>query len=662
LHRILEEQIMKKALKIIGITLISIIVIIILVFQVFAAGKAKQAKELYARLGEEAPVLNVDGESYRDLNKNGKLDVYEDSRVDIEDRVSDLLAQMTMEEKAGTMFVSMIGMTSEGEPYDKPKLSRNPFDMMIALMVPPASELLVTKKLNSYNILNAYDPDIMALFNNNLQKIAERMRLGIPITIATDPRHSADNNPGASILTSAFSSWPNPLGLAATRDTLLVREFGDIARQEYRAVGITVALHPMADLATEPRWARINGTFGEDAALSAAMTKAYVLGFQGDSLGANSVACMSKHFSGGGPQLKGDDAHFAYGKDQAYPGDNFNYHVIPFIEGALAANTAQIMPYYGIPVGQTNEDVGFAFNKEIITELLRDSLQFDGVVCTDWAIISDSKVKEASAWGVEDLSPIQRIKKVLDAGCDQIGGEYIPELIVELVETGQISEERIDVSVRRILRDKYRLGLFDNPYLDEQEALKIAGNDSFVEKGKQAQAKSMVLLKNQDLLPLKEGIKIYADGMSDLSGLEKYAELVKKPADADVIVSRISTPWEKRKGGSLIENFFRAGRLNYSEEELEEILDLIEQKPTVVVANLYRPTVLTEVNELCTALMADFDTSDEVLADVLFGKREAMGKLPFELPSSQEAVEKQMEDVPYDSENPLYPFGYGLSF
>jgi len=662
LQGISMEQIMKKALKIIGITLLSIIVVIIVVFQVFAAGKAKQAKELYAQLGEEAAIVTVGGHSFRDLNKNGNLDVYEDSRADIEDRISDLIGQMTLEEKAGTMFVSMIGMTSEGDPFDKPRLSTDPFDIMIALMVPPASELLITKKLNSYNILNAYDPDIMALFNNNLQKIAEKMRLGIPITIATDPRHSADNNPGASILTSTFSSWPNPLGLAATRDTMLVREFGDIARQEYRAVGITVALHPMADLATEPRWARINGTFGEDAYLTAAMTKAYVLGFQGDSLGINSVACMSKHFSGGGPQLKGDDAHFAFGKDQAYPGDNFDYHVIPFVEGALAANTAQIMPYYGVPVGQTNEDVGFAFNKEIITDLLRDSLHFDGVVCTDWGIITDSKVKEASAWGMEDFTPQERIKKVIDAGCDQIGGDYVPELIVELVETGQISEERIDESVRRILRDKYRLGLFDNPYLDEQEALKIAGNDSFVEKGKQAQAKSMVLLKNDELLPLKEGVKIYADGMSDLSGLEKYAELVKKPSEADVIVTRIATPWEKREGGSMMESFFRGGRLHYSEEELEEILSLIEQKPTVVVANLYRPSVLTEINEVCGALMADFDTSDEVLADVLFGKREAKGKLPFELPSSQESVDKQLEDVPYDSENPLYPFGHGLRF
>jgi beta-glucosidase len=418
----------------------------------------------------------------------------------------------------------------------------------------------------------------------------------------------------------------------------------------------------MADLATEPRWARINGTFGEDAHLAAQMTKAYVLGFQGDSLSEKSVACMSKHFSGGGPQLNGDDAHFAFGKDQAYPGDNFDYHVIPFIEGALAAHTAQIMPYYGVPVGQTNEDVGFAFNKAIITDLLRDSLGFDGVVCTDWGILTDSKVKEASAWGMEEFTPKDRIKKVIEAGCDQFGGEFVPELIVELVESGQISEERIDISVRRILRDKYRLGLFDNPYVDKQRALEVAGNSLFVEKGKHAQAKSLVLLKNQDLLPLKEGIKVYAEGMTDLSGLKTYAEVVRNPADADVIITRIATPWQKRDGGSFFESFFRGGRLHYSEEELNDILALIDQKPAVVVANLYRPTILTEINERCGALMADFDTSDEVLADVLFGKRRAEGKLPFELPSSQSAVDKQLEDLPYDSEDPLYEFGWGLAY
>ena len=653
---------MKKALKIIGIILASLIGIIIIIFLVFSAGKGKAAKELYAQLGEEAPELTVDGYTFRDLNKNGSLDIYEDARAELEARVDDLLGQMTLEEKAGTMFVSMIGMTSEGDPYDKPKISKDPFDIMLAAMLPPASEMLVTKKMNSFNILNSYDPDILARFNNNAQKIAERMRLGIPITIATDPRHGAENNPGAAIFTPTFSQWPNTLGLAATRDTNLVREFGDIARQEYRSVGITVALHPMADLATEPRWARINGTFGEDAMLSAVMTKAYVLGFQGDSLDGQGVACMTKHFSGGGPQLDGDDPHFAYGKDQAYPGGNFDYHVVPFTEGAFPAKTAQIMPYYGIPTGQTSEDVAFAFNKDIITGLLRDSLGFEGVICTDWGIITDSKMGEARAWGVEDLSPSQRIKKVIDAGCDQFGGEFVPELIVELVESGQLSEARIDESVRRILRDKFTLGLFDNPYVDEAEALKIAGNEIFMEKGREAQALSMVVLKNEGLLPLKEGSKIYVEGMSNLDALKGYGEVVKDISDADVVVKRITTPWDDPKGNSMLEKFFRQGRLWYNEEELAEISVLADQKPTVIVAQLERPTVLTEVNEMCGAMLADFGTSDGVLADVLFGKRIPQGKLPFELPSSKEAIEKQMEDVPYDSENPLFPFGYGLIY
>ncbi len=653
---------MKKALKIIGIILGSLIGIIIVIFLVFSAGKGKAAKELYAQLGEEAPELTMDGYTFRDLNKNGSLDKYEDSRAELESRVEDLLTQMTLEEKAGTMFVSMIGMTANGDPYDKPKMSKDPMDMLLAIAVPPASEMLVSKKMNSFNILNSYNPDILARFSNNVQKIAERMRLGIPITIATDPRHGAENNPGAAIFTPTFSQWPNQLGLAATRDTLLVREFGDIARQEYRSVGITVALHPMADLATEPRWARINGTFGEDAHLSAAMTKAYVLGFQGDDLGVQSVACMTKHFSGGGPQLNGDDPHFAYGKEQAYPGDNFDYHVIPFTEGAFVAKTAQIMPYYGIPVGQTTEDVAFAFNKEIITDLLRDSLGFDGVICTDWGIITDSKMGEARAWGVEDLTSAERFAKVIDAGCDQFGGDFTPEVIVEIVNSGVISEARIDESVRRILRDKFRLGLFDNPYLDEAEALKIAGNEAFMEKGKEAQAKSMVILKNEALLPLKKGVKVYAEGFSNLEVLEPFAEVVKAPADADVIVKRMTTPWDPPKGNSMLERFFRQGRLWYSDEEIAELKQLADQKPVILITHLERPTVLTGIDELCGALMADFGTSDEVAVDVLFGARKAEGKLPFELPSSKEAVEKQMEDVPYDSENPLYPFGYGLSF
>ncbi|MGB5378219.1 glycoside hydrolase family 3 protein, partial [Muriicola sp.] len=452
---------MKKLLKILKYVLFSAIVLALLGYGIIYFKMTLDSEANYKLLGIEAPVLQIKGKKYRDLNKNGLLDIYEDPTQSVEKRVNDLLLRMTLEEKAGTLFVTMIGSTPKGEPMETPVLSSDLMFLGLSFFLPSNSELIARKKLNSFNILTTIEAPLMARYNNTIQKMAECTRLGIPVTFATDPRHDTEINLAAALYTPSFSQWPSFLGLAATRDTVLVREFGDIARQEYLAVGLRLALHPMADLATEPRWGRTNGTFGEDAYLSAMMTKAYVLGFQGDSLDSQSVACMTKHFSGGGPQKDGEDAHFPYGREQVYPGDNFDYHVIPFIEGAFPAKTAQIMPYYGIPMGQTNEDVGFAFNKKIIQGLLRDSLQFDGVVCTDWNIITDSNISAARAWGVENLSVKERVKKVLEAGCDQFGGESIPEVIIALVKEGQISETRINTSVKRVLRDKLRLGLFD---------------------------------------------------------------------------------------------------------------------------------------------------------------------------------------------------------
>ena len=652
---------MKIFLKITGLILLIAIIIGAVYTLVLYTKRSNKVKENYALLGNEAGEISIDGKTYRDLNKNGKLDVYEDSKASINNRVDDLISQMTIEEKAGTMFITMIGMTKTGEPLDMPVISTDAMEMAFSFMLPPSSEMIALKKMNSFNIVHSYNSDILARFNNNIQKLAERTRLGIPITIATDPRHGTQNNPGAAIFTPSFSQWPSSLGLAATRDTLLVRQFGDIARQEYNAVGIKLALHPMADLATEPRWGRSNGTFGEDANLSAAITKAYVLGFQGDSLSSTSVACMTKHFSGGGPQKDGEDPHFPYGKEQVYPGGNFDYHLIPFIKGAFPAKTAQIMPYYGIPMDQTDENVAFAFNKTIITKILRDSLKFDGVVCTDWNIISNSKMGEARAWGVEDLTPIQRVKKVIDAGCDQFGGEAVPGLIIELVKSGKITEKRIDQSVKRILRDRFILGLFDNPYVNEEQALKITGKSEFLTKGKEAQAKSTVLLKNKGLLPLKEGTKIYTDGMINPEIINKYGIVVDDISEADIVLTRIRTPFDERTD-FFLERFFHQGRLYYNDEEKKKIFDLIDKKPSLVVVNLERPAILTEINEKCDALIADFGTSDEVLVEIIFGKINPSGKLPFELPSTWEAVQKQLEDVPYDSENPLYKFGDGLSY
>lgn len=646
---------MKRLLKILLYT-VAVLAILFLCVYLFFSIKMKTASSRNMKLiGEEAPVLTVEGHQFRDLNKNGKLDVYEDSRAELETRVNDLLSQMNLDEKAGTMFITMINAGKDGKLSEMPEPGNS-----LSLFLETNSGMIAKKKMNHFNVLWAKSAEQMIKWNNNIQNLAERTRLGIPITIASDPRHSTKDNPGASIPTSFFSSWPSPLGFAAADDTLLTREFGDIARQEYTAIGIRVALSPMADLATEPRWGRSNGTFGEDAELSARMTKAYVLGFQGEELGPQSVACMTKHFSGGGPQKDGEDAHFPYGKDQVYPGDNFDYHLIPFTKGAFPAKTAQIMPYYGVPVGQTSEDVGFAYNKEIITGLLREKYGFEGIVCTDWGLITDSKMKPAAAYGVENLSYSERAAKIIDAGCDMFGGEAIPDIVVELVQSGKISEARIDASIKRILRDKFRMGLFDNPFLSE-EGLKIYGNKHFIESGKKLQRKSLVLLKNENnILPIKPDTKIYLTGFSK-EAAEFSASIVSKPEDADVIIQKLKTPFDPRST-YIIERFFHQGRLDFPDEDKAEILKLMTIKPTITIMTLERPAVFPEINKASKAVIADFNCSDEILFELLSGKFKPGGKLPFELPSSPEAVKNQKEDVPYDSQDPLYPFGAGISF
>ena len=234
-------------------------------------------------------------------------------------------------------------------------------------------------------------------------------------------------------------------------------------------------------------------------------------------------------------------------------------------------------------------------------------------------------------------------------------------MVIELVEEGSIPESRLDESVRRILRDKFRLGLFDNPYVDEDNASSIAGRQDFRKKGFEAQQKSTVLLKNDGLLPLKKGTKIYIAGTENTAAYEGNGAVVDNPDEADVVVLRIWPPFEERSD-YFLESFFKQGRLYYSEEEMGEILPLIADKPSVVIANLNRPTILTEIDANSQAMIGEFGTSDEAMAEILFGQAEPAGKLPFELPFSWEAVLEQFEDTPYDSKDLLYKFGHGLEY
>ena len=657
---------MIKVLKYLGIFLFSLILIFLILVGVTYVRFSMQSEKNMKLAGPEAPHLVENRVPYRDLNKNGNMDPYEDPTEDIALRVEDLLQQMTLEEKAGCLFISPIGVGNKGELLEE-FTPTNPMGLMMGLN----SELVLQKKLNHFNLFQVPKAIEMARWNNAIQKLAEKTRLGIPITLATDPRHGFSNNPATSMLAMDFSQWPEPLGLAAIGDSALTVRHADIARQEYLAVGFRQALHPMADLATEPRWARIFGTFGEDAHLAAKLTAAYIYGFQGDTLGPQSVSCMTKHFPGGGPQADGWDAHFSYGKDQVYPGDSFAYHLIPFEKGAFPAHTGQIMPYYGIPKGQGMEEVGFGFSKTILQDLLRDRYNFQGVVCTDWSLISEISIlgltfAEAKKWGLEDLPPKELIKRALEAGVDQFGGEKLPELVVELVKEGGISEQRINTSIRRLLRDKFTLGLFDDPYVELEEVYQTVGDLQFMAEGMEAQKRSLVLLKNETpsgnpILPLRTGrLKIYTENISS-ELLSRYGQPVETPEEADVAILRLATPYVPRTD-DIMSRMFHQGDLDFKGKEKERILNILSKVPTVVDIYLDRAAVIPEIAAKSNGLIANFGASDEALLSVIFGEFNPQGKLPIELPQSMEAVYKQKEDVPYDSEEPLFPFGFGLSY
>ncbi len=598
--------------------------------------------------------------AYRDLNKNGKLDIYEDETQPVEKRVEDVLSQMTLEEKAGMMFINGISVYDDGSivPKDTSMHLKGP-----AARMPSVTSLVNDKKMNHFNFWAIPGIHELAMGINAIQKLAENSRLGIPVTIASDPRNYFSNNIFA-VAAVGFSQFPEQLGFAALGDTVLMQQFGDIARQEYMAVGIREALHPMADLATEPRWARTSGTFGEDAALSARMIKPYILGFQGAELGKNSVACMTKHFSGGGPQKEGLDPHFDIQKGQVYPGNNFKYHLIPF-EAAFAAHTAAIMPYYGVPTNQTSENVGFSFNKDIITGLLREKYKYDGVVCTDWGLILGSPGFPPKAWGVENLTPEQLVEKCINAGVDQFGGESCPEFVVNLVKTGKIAPERINTSVRRLLKQKFVLGLFDNPYVDAEAATHIVGKPEWRALGAKTQSRAVTLLKNdKNVLPLMEKkYKIYVKNIKpEVAAL--YGTVVQKPEEADFAIIRINTPWipVPTKTNVPFALSFHHGDLDFKGKDKEDILALLKTVPTIVDIYIDRPAVIPEISAAANGLIADYGASDAAILNVIFGKISPEGKLPFELPSSMEAVRNQKEDVPYDSKDPLYKFGFGLSY
>ncbi len=580
---------------------------------------------------------------------------YQDPTLSPEQRTSDLLSRMSLEDKAGLLFHQLIvaGELTASSPV---------------FGIPSVAYLISRRRMIHFNVFGAPATGReFALWHNAVQRIASELPLGIPVTLSSDPRHSFTNNPATAMLAGPFSQWPEPLGLAAIGSSEVVEEFADIARREYLAVGLRASLHPQIDLVTEPRWARASGTFGEDAELTARLVAAYIRGFQGAEFGPGSVSTIVKHFPGGGPQKDGQDPHFEYGREQVYPGGMFEYHLKPFI-AAIAAGGRQIMPYYGMPVGTVYDEVGFGYNKSIITGILRERLGFDGIVCTDWGLLTDVDIMgtpmPARAWGVEHLTREERIIEVLAAGADQFGGELCTDLVIGLVQAERLSEKRVDESARRLLREKFLLGLFDNPYIDAERADRIVGNADFAAAGLAAQRDSMTLLTNQvtedgPTLPLRRGAKLYVEGIREELAAE-FGTVVESPHEADYAVLRIAAPWTPGNGG--FEVFFHNGSLEFSDEEQTRLRALTAAVPTVIDIHLDRPAVLGGLVDTAAAIIANFGASDEAVLAVLFGDAEPKGSLPFDLPASMAAVEASREDVPFDTKDPLFRFGHGLRY
>lgn len=524
------------------------------------------------------------GYVFKDLDRDGELDAYEDWRLPCRERAIDLAGKLSIDEIAGLMLYSehQAVPTDDsgywGSTYNGTTLAKS--GLPKSALSDKQKKFLSEDNLRAVLLVRSETSEMAAEWNNNLQSFCEGIGHGIPVNISSDPRHEtearAEFNAGSG---GTISLWPCQLGLAATFDPETVRQFGEIASKEYRALGIATALSPQADLATEPRWFRTYGTFGEDPELAADMTRAYVDGFQSsygedeieDGWGFGSVNAMVKHWPGGGAGEGGRDAHYCFGKYSVYPGKNIESQLIPFTKGAFALEgktkmASAVMPYYTISydIDPSGKNVGNSYSKYIIGDMLRDKAGYDGVVCTDWAITHDyTKVETATGkpWGRETLSEGERHYEILKAGVDQFGGNNAKGPVIEAYqmwckEFGEESaRKRFEQSAVRLLLNMFRTGLFDNPYFDPEETRKIVGCPEYMDAGYQAQLKSIVMLKNRNgVLPVRNRAKVYFpkiyNGPSkgffgpviendsweypvDTALISKYWEITDNPEEAD---------------------------------------------------------------------------------------------------------------------------------
>ena len=612
-------------------------------------------------------IIEVDGYQFIDLNSNGTLDVYEDWREDAETRAADLVSQMTVREQIAQMQHPTYLPRSDGKiaPY----LEEYCTDYGIGM--------LLIRELNSV--------EAAATTMNSIQEYAENSRLGVPVLVSMDSVHGLSYVSGATVT-------PHNLALAATRDEELVTKLAEIARDEHLAVGVRMTLSPEADIASEPRWGRVMETFGEDPDLVTQMTVAQVVAFQNGSDGLNTgsiVACM-KHFPGAGPQMEGKDTSPIISSEET-----LQIHLKPYY-AALEVNVAAIMPYYSVPLALDTENSAIG-SKATLQDLLRDEMGFEGIIQTDWGMIWAIQEALGTMTGEEVSDEEAILIGVTESRVDGIGGESIRliDLMEEYTNDGKIDEEILTAAATRIVKVKFEMGMFENPYVDVDYAVSFVGNEESQAVNLQAAEEAMTLLKNDGALPLDAdaeqtilvcgprafdmdslvgGWSSAQEGMTIADAVAAYAgenttvltekedvEVIKELAEqADVIIVSIGEPSYQHDpvwGYDTLE-------IVSSQQEILEAA-VASGKTVITVVTGGRPYVLTWCDENTNAILEAYYPGSQggiAIAETLFGINNPTGKTPMQFPRDMESVNNQEGDVSFDLENPLYDYDWGLSY
>lgn len=639
-----------KAMK--QITALALAALLVLSTVPAMAEDAPVQPELSARVKD---IIEVDGYQFKDLNDNGELDPYEDWRLSAEERAENLLSMMDADQKAAQM-VHLTLVTKKDSWFSKDNVG---FALVYEYIfdVPEADEEDEEEAEETAAVtgsaMNA------AVMTNEIQELSESSALGIPVIF------SMDTEAGAAFVKDG-TFLPDEINLGAANDEALTAQYYEVLKEELMAIGVRMALSPDADLITDPRWGRNQECYSEDTEVVQKLITMAVQTLQnGKELSTNSVLATVKHFPGAGAQTGGVD-----GTPLTISEDSLELHLAGF-KTAIEAGVAAVMPYgYStVPyLGGDAVDNCADQSAAVMTDLLRGEMGYTGIIQTDWGL---------------------NFVGATNAGADILGGAGVRSTR-QLVD--EVDEERLTDACRRILIAKFQMGLFENPYVDENKAEEVIGSEAHKQVAKEAAAKSFTLVKYENAASLAEGSFVVAGSLANdvrclnsgwtakepieimgttilealraKAGTEEltYIETAEDvPADLSGITAVVVVG---EKSGTH-DPAWGAATLEFPEEQVA-LVDALDKAGAnvVVVVVMNRAYVLTPIVEKADSVLLVYrpgvTSGAEAVADTLYGENAVTGKLPFQIPASMDQVLNQREDMPKDIENPLYEYGFGI--